>query len=169
MDSAVPLAALTAASTGRSQAFPTSPGSGVELEVVVSKATENSSLSLWVSWSDDGGTFSPAGATPDLFDDMSVAGTARRAFTAKGSFFRLNWAVTGAEPKFEVLVSQRMTEVVKADDTGTMVDASAEPTVPTSEPPVPVEDSPISPVVTEPEGRAVAEPQPAEAPEVPSA
>lgn len=113
--------------SGRSAAFPCTPGDDITLEMAVSNvASDHSALHMRVLWSEDGRTFAQAGEKPDEFDDVSDVHTHSKTFTAKGSFFRFSWVAEGQDATFAVRIVQSMPSTVKSAENGTPLDAGAE-------------------------------------------
>jgi len=95
----VPSAARTA--SGNSGPVVLSGGQAVDLEVNVSAVSGTSpSMTLSVTWSDDGVNFGAPDGTPDSFAAITAAGTVVKQLQVKGLYMQIAWAITGTTPSF---------------------------------------------------------------------
>lgn len=99
----VPSAARTA--SGNSGPLGLAGTAVLDLEVAVTAVSGTTpSMTLSVTWSDDGTNFGAPDGGGDTFTALTAAGTVVKQLQAKGLYAQIAWAITGTNPSFTFAV-----------------------------------------------------------------
>jgi hypothetical protein len=95
----VPSAART--TSGNSGPLALADTSVLDLEVAVTAVSGTTpSMTLSVTWSDDGTSFGAPDGGGDTFTAITAAGTVVKQVQVKGLYVQIAWAITGTTPSF---------------------------------------------------------------------
>lgn len=95
------VASAAQTASGNSGPLALNDASVLDLEVNVSATSGTTpSMTLSVSWSNDGTNFGAPDGGGDTFAAITAAGTVSKQLTVKGLWAQISWTITGTSPSF---------------------------------------------------------------------